>query len=119
MSTQVSGHLLRARVSFELEIVAADPGRLQLHARGPIEILVDYTLTPATTGCAVEAAVSVRPVDARFGPLLARATGLLLATGTLEHALGRMAHEAERAHRAGAPPARRTARRRGGSARRT
>jgi hypothetical protein len=40
--------------------------------------------------------VSVRPVDAGVGRLLARATVLLLATGTLERALARMAHEAER-----------------------
>jgi Polyketide cyclase / dehydrase and lipid transport len=95
-SVRVSGRLLGVQVSFELEIVAADPTRLLLHARGPIEILVDYGLRPERAGCAVEAAVSVRPVDAGVGRLLARATVLLLATGTLERALARVAHEAER-----------------------
>ena len=79
----------------ELDTVAADPARLLLRARGPIEILVEYALAPAAAGCAVEAEVSIRPSDGRFGRLAARATGLLLATGTLEHALGRMAREAE------------------------
>jgi hypothetical protein len=94
--TRVSGRLLGAQVRFELDTVAADPARLLLRAHGPIEILVDYALEPTAAGCAVEAAVSVRPVDGRFGRLAARATGLLLAGGTLEHALGRMAHEAEK-----------------------
>jgi hypothetical protein len=94
--TRVSGGLIGVHVRFELETLAADPARLLLRARGPIEILVDYALSPAPAGCAVEAVVSVRPLDARLGRLLARTTGLLLARGTLEHALVRMAHEAER-----------------------
>jgi hypothetical protein len=118
MRTRVSGGLLGVQVRFELETFAADPARLLLRARGPIEILVDYALTPAPAGCAVEAAVSIRPLDARFGRLLARTTGLLLASGTLEHALGRMAHEAERGPRAATPHARRGAAGRGQSARR-
>ena len=93
--TRVSGRLLGTKVRFELDTVAADPQRLLLRARGPIEILVEYALAPAAAGCAVEAEVSIRPIDGRFGRLAARATGLLLATGTLEHALGRMAREAE------------------------
>jgi len=97
MRTRVSGRVLGVHARFELETFAADPARLLLRARGPIEILVDYALTPAPTGCAVEAVVSIRPLDARFGRLLARTTGLLLASGTLEHALVRMAREAERA----------------------
>lgn len=96
-STRISGRLLGAEVRFELRTLAADPSRLRLQARGPIEILVDYALRPAPAGCAVEAAVSVRPVDERSGRLLSRATGVLLAAGTLEHAVGRMAREAERA----------------------
>jgi hypothetical protein len=94
--TRVNGRLLGTTVRFELDTVAADPARLLVRARGPIEILVDYALAPAAAGCAVEAEVSVRPIDGRFGGLVARAIGLLLAAGTLEHALGRMAREAEK-----------------------
>jgi Polyketide cyclase / dehydrase and lipid transport len=95
-TTAVSGRLLGGRVRFELETIAADPTGLRLRARGPLEILVDYALRSVPDGCAVEAVVSVRPADERVGRLLARATGLMLASGTLERALGRMAREAER-----------------------
>jgi hypothetical protein len=70
---------------------------LRLLATGPIEILVDYDIRPAASGCAVDAAVSIRALDRRAGRLFARATGLLLDTGTLDHTLRRIAHEAERA----------------------
>jgi Polyketide cyclase / dehydrase and lipid transport len=96
--TRVSGRMLGVQVRFELETFSASSRRLRLRARGPIEILVDYALTPAPAGCAVDAAVSVRPLERRFGRLLAHSTGLLLATGTLEHALARIAREAERPH---------------------
>ena len=45
MRTRVSGGLLGAQVRFELETFAADPTRVLLRARGPIEILVDYALS--------------------------------------------------------------------------
>lgn len=94
-TTRVSGRLLGANVRFNLDTLAADPGRLHLHARGPIDILVDYTLEPIRAGCALDALVSVHAPDSRAGRLLARATGLLLAAGTLDRAVERIAHEAE------------------------
>jgi Polyketide cyclase / dehydrase and lipid transport len=94
-TTQVSGRLLGAHVRFSLHTLAADAGRVHLHARGPIDILVDYTLKPDRAGCALDALVSIHPPRSRFGRLVARATGLLLATGTLDHAMDRIAHEAE------------------------
>jgi hypothetical protein len=104
-TTRISGRLLGAHVRFNLHTLAADPGRLHLHARGPIDILVDYTLKAIRAGCALDARVSIPPPNSRFGRLLARATGLLLATGALDHALNRIAHEAELAADAGNPPA--------------
>jgi hypothetical protein len=94
-TTHVSGRLLGAHVRFNLHTLAADPGRLHLHARGPIDILVDYTLKPIRAGCALDALVTIHPPTSRFARLLARATGLLLATGTLDQAVNRIAHEAE------------------------
>jgi hypothetical protein len=94
-TTRVSGRLLGTHVRFNLHTLAADPCRLHLHARGPIDILVDYTLKPIRAGCALDALVSIQPPISRFGRLLARATGLLLATGALDHAVNRIAHEAE------------------------
>jgi hypothetical protein len=93
--TRVSGSVLGVETRFELDTFAANPARLLLRARGPIEILVDYALTPVPAGCAVEAAVSIRPLGSCFGRIVARATGLLLASGTLEYALVRMARVAE------------------------
>jgi Polyketide cyclase / dehydrase and lipid transport len=94
-TTRVSGRLLGVYVRFNLHTIVADPGRLRLHAHGPIDILVDYTLKPIRAGCALDALISVHPPKSRLGRLLARATGLLLATGTLDHAVRRIAHEAE------------------------
>ena len=47
-------------------------------------------------GCALDALVSVQAPDSPVGRLLARGTGLLLAGGTLDRAVERIAHEAER-----------------------
>jgi hypothetical protein len=110
-TTHISGRLLGAKIRFDLHTLAADPGGLQLHARGPIDILVDYTLKPIRDGCALDALISIHSPNSRFGRLLARAAGLLLATGTLDHAVNRIAHEAELAadtsrSPAGAPKAR-------------
>ena len=107
-TTHVKGRLLGAHVRFNLHTLAADPGRLHLHAHGPIDIHVDYMLTPVRAGCTLEALICIHPPNGRFARLLARATGLLLAAGTLDHAVERIAHEAElaadtRASRAGGP----------------
>jgi uncharacterized protein YndB with AHSA1/START domain len=107
-TTHVCGRLLGAHVRFKLHTLAADPGRVQLHARGPIDIRVHYTLKPISTGCALDACVSIHPPQSRFGRALARAAALLLAGGTLDQAVNRIAHEAEldadtAASRAGGP----------------
>jgi polyketide cyclase/dehydrase/lipid transport protein len=105
-TTRVSGRLLGGQVRFNLHTLAADPCRLHLHARGPIDILVDYTLEPSPAGCALDAVVVIHPPTGRFGRLLACATGLLLATGALDDAMRGIAHEAERAADTSASPAR-------------
>jgi uncharacterized protein YndB with AHSA1/START domain len=115
-TTHVCGRLLGAHVRFKLHTLAADPGRVQLHARGPIDIRVHYTLKPISTGCALDACVSIHPPPSRFGRALARAAALLLAGGTLDQAVDRIAHEAEldadtAASRAGGPRPRRLRRR--------
>jgi Polyketide cyclase / dehydrase and lipid transport len=100
---RVSGRLLGAPVRFHLHTLEASPRRLRLHARGPIEIRVAYALTPVAEGCAVDARVSIDPPTNRLGRLLGRATGLMLAAGTLDVALSRIAREAERSARRGRP----------------
>lgn len=96
-TTRVSGRLLGARVRFEIATLAANRHGLQLHARGPIDIHVAYTVTPVATGCAVDALVAVPTATTPHGRVLAKATRVLLATGTLDHAVRRIAREAERA----------------------
>jgi polyketide cyclase/dehydrase/lipid transport protein len=93
---RVSGKLFGAPVRFRLDTLAADVRGLRLHAHGPIDLRVHYSLTPIALGCAVDAHVSVHPSRGHLGRLIAHATGTLLAAGTLDDALERMAHEAER-----------------------
>ena len=59
--TRVTGRMLGVQVRFELETLAANSRRLRLRARGPIEILVDYALTPAPVGCAVRSLTNSHP----------------------------------------------------------
>jgi hypothetical protein len=93
---RVSGNLGGRRVHFQLEVLQADPERLRLYATGPVEMVVDYAVKAASPGSSVEAAVSVRAAPGWTGTLSERLTRLLLAGGTLNHALARMAREAER-----------------------
>ena len=95
---RVSGNLGGRRVHFQVEVLQADAKRLRLCAVGPVEMLVDYAVHAASTGSSVEAAVSVRAVPGWIGTLSERLTCLLLTGGALDHALVRMAREAERRH---------------------
>jgi uncharacterized protein YndB with AHSA1/START domain len=96
---RVSGRLLGAPVRFHLHTLEVNPRRLRLHARGPIEISVAYALTPLAEGCAVDAHVSIDRPRNPLGRLVGRTTGLMLAAGTLDVALSRLAREAERSAR--------------------
>jgi uncharacterized protein YndB with AHSA1/START domain len=93
---RVTGRLVGRRVAFDLEIHRADARRLMLCATGPVELHANYSLRPSPEGCVVEASVSMRPRVAPLGLASAGATAVLLSTGGLRHALGRLAHEAER-----------------------
>jgi len=95
---RVSGNLGGRRVCFQIDVLQADAERLRLCAVGPVEMMVDYAVHAASTGSSVEAAVSVRAVPGWIGTLSERLTCLLLTGGALDHALVRMAREAERRH---------------------
>jgi hypothetical protein len=115
---RVSGNLGGRSVHFQLEVLQADAERLRLCAVGPVEMLVDYAVHATSPGSSVQAAASVRALPGWIGAMSERLTCLLLAGGALNHALARMAREAERrnvqyiAHRRSSPPTtrRRTAR---------
>ena len=74
----------------------ADAGRLLLRAAGPVDMLADYVVRPAASGSRLQAAISVRRGRGGGARLAARATSILLGTGALNHALKRIAREAER-----------------------
>lgn len=92
---RVSGSLAGKRVGFEVEVHAADAGRLMLTAAGPISIDVLYALAPVEGGSEVTASIGVRGGSGLGGRLLATATSALLKGGALDLATGRIARAAE------------------------
>ena len=98
---RVSGRVLGAPVRFHLHTLEANSRQLRLHAHGPVEIRVEYALTPLTKGCAVDAHVCIDPPRHPLGRLVAHTTAVMLAAGTLDVTLSRIAREAERSARQG------------------
>jgi hypothetical protein len=92
---RVAGRIAGREVGFEIEVLAADEEGLWLRATGPIEIEVEYVLVPLDRGTEVDASVSVAGRGGLLGRLLSSATDGLLATGALDHAVGRIAREVE------------------------
>jgi hypothetical protein len=93
---RVTGRLLGAPVRFHLHTLAVDATGLRLHARGPVDLHVEYSLTPVGSGCEVDAHISIHPSRGRVGRLVVRAARTLLVAGTLDDTLERIAREAER-----------------------
>jgi uncharacterized protein YndB with AHSA1/START domain len=94
----VTGSLAGRPVEFLVEVRRVDPERLVLRAAGPVEMFADYVVHPAGEGSRVDAEISVRRGRGLSGTLAAHATFVLLAAGALNHALARLAREAERRH---------------------
>jgi uncharacterized protein YndB with AHSA1/START domain len=92
---RVAGCLAGRRVKFDVDVMQADPERLLLYARGPVGMDVEYTIAPAPTGSAVDAAITVRGQRGMTKAMIARALHLLLAVGGLEVALARLVREVE------------------------
>ena len=93
--TRVTGRLAGVRVGFDVEVHAADKGRLELSAEGPVGIDVRYQLEPADTGSELSASVSLRRGGGLTGRLVANATAALLSAGALDGAAGRIVRAAE------------------------
>jgi hypothetical protein len=91
---RVAGRLAGREVGFDVEVLAADEGRLSLLATGPIDFDVEYLLRPVETGSEVHASVAVRG-SGLGGRVLAHATGALLSAGALRQAVARIVREAE------------------------
>jgi hypothetical protein len=92
---RVVGKLAGFGVGFDVEVLEANRQRLELLARGPVELDVRYRVERAELGSSVEAEVSVRSAGGTSGRLVARAVNTLLAAGVLDRALARICAEAE------------------------
>jgi hypothetical protein len=93
--TKVTGRVAGVPVSFDVEVHAADTGRLELSAEGPIALDVRYDLAPADGGAEMTASVSVRSGGGLTGRVVAKAATTLLSAGVLDGATRRIAAAAE------------------------
>jgi hypothetical protein len=89
-------------VSFDVHVLKASDGQLELRAVGPVEMDVAYDAFPADYGTEVKAKVSVRSAGGLIGRMLSSATDALLAGGALGVAVQGVAREVERSYVAAA-----------------
>jgi uncharacterized protein YndB with AHSA1/START domain len=93
--TKVTGRVAGVPVSFDVQVHAADPERLEISAEGPIGLDVRYELAPAGAGAEMTASVRVRGGGGLTGRVVASAAATLLSAGALDGATGRIARVAE------------------------
>lgn len=98
----LSGKLAGRGVSFDVHVLKASDGQLELRAVGPVEMEVAYDAIPADDGTEVMAKVSVRSAGGLIGRVLSSATDALLAGGALGIAVQGVAREVERSYVAAA-----------------
>jgi hypothetical protein len=95
----LSGTLAGRGVSFDVEVIKASDGQLELRAVGPVEMDVAYDAILADEGTSeVVASVAVRSGGGLMGRMLSSATDALLAGGALNIAVQGVAREVERAY---------------------
>jgi hypothetical protein len=95
----LSGKLAGRGVSFDVEVIKASDGQLELRAIGPVEMDVAYDAILADEGTSeVIASVAVRSGGGLIGRMLSSATDALLAGGALNIAVQGVAREVERAY---------------------
>jgi hypothetical protein len=93
----LTGKLAGRGVSFDVHVIKASDGRLELRAVGPVEMDVNYDAVMSDDGTELMASVAVRSAGGLLGRLLSSATEALLAGGALNIAVQGVAREAERA----------------------
>lgn len=89
---RVRGFLAGRCLEFRVHVTHAGGGCLRLHARGPIELEVEYVAIERDAGSSVHAWVQVTG-RGLVGRVLAQATDALLAAGALQSAVSRIARE--------------------------
>jgi hypothetical protein len=94
----LSGKLAGRGVSFDVEVIKASDGQLELRAIGPVEMDVAYDAVAAGDATEVVASVAVRSAGGLLGRMLSSATDALLAGGALNIAVQGVAREVERAY---------------------
>jgi hypothetical protein len=94
----LTGKLAGRGVSFDVEVIKASDGQLELHAIGPVEMDVLYDAFAGDDGTEVVASVAVRSTGGLFGRMLSSATDALLAGGALAVAVQGVAREVERTY---------------------
>jgi hypothetical protein len=87
---RIAGRLAGRSVEFNVDVIEASEERLELTARGPIDLGVRYLLRAHDDGSAIDVAISVEG-KGLFGRVLAKATETLLAAGALRFSLERLA----------------------------
>ncbi|MEA2351804.1 MAG: hypothetical protein QOG41_2296 [Thermoleophilaceae bacterium] len=92
---RVEGRVAGINVGFDVEVARAESASLELFARGPVDIDVNYGIASCDGGSAVEASVDVRGGRGMTGRVVATTVRALLAAGALDGALGRIAGEVE------------------------
>ena len=91
----LSGKLAGRSVKFQVDVLKAGDGRLELRAKGPVEMDVRYDAVTLGDMTEVKASVAVRSAGGLLGRLLSSATDALLAGGALNLAVQSVAREVE------------------------
>jgi hypothetical protein len=91
----LTGRLAGRSVKFEVDVLKASDGQLELHARGPVEMDVRYDTAWLGDMTEVTASIAVRSAGGLLGRLLSSATDALLAGGALNIAVQSVAREVE------------------------
>jgi hypothetical protein len=92
----LTGKLAGRGVSFDVHVIKASDGQLELRAVGPVEMDVAYDALRGDDGTEVVASVAVRSAGGLIGRMLSSATDALLAGGALAVAVQGVAREVER-----------------------
>lgn len=87
---RVTGTLAGFGTTFDVEVHRADERGLQLTARGPVQLEVDYTFTPGHRGVTVDASVRLARQRGLSAQVLRAAVAALMHGGALGSSLRRL-----------------------------
>jgi hypothetical protein len=91
----LTGKLAGRSVKFDVDVIKASDGELELRATGPVEMDVCYGAVPQGDVTEVTAQIAVRSAGGLLGRVLSSATDALLAGGALNIAVASVRREVE------------------------